>query len=271
MLKTIIPTSLILKKHIECFYFYSGESSSKLRYLAFPHYNTGLSFFKGAFIQRQKYQVEIVESTNSRVSIEILGKYTCPVLVDYTGQLQEIAIIFKPLGISRFFRENYQTIASDFSQELKSSTWSSFGDNIFSEDLDISKLETFLISQYVDTDELSKLDMSLNLVNNPTKETAISEIALKLGYNTKTFQRHFNKHMGCSPIEYRRICRFRNSIDAKLGEKEIKTLTEITYESGYFDQSYFIKEFKKLTHHNPKEFFKVANTIDGEYIIWEIL
>ena len=76
--------------------------------------------------------------------------------------------------------------------------------------------------------------------------------------------------MACSPIEFRRICRFRNSLTKKLKNSQLKNLTEITFEAGYFDQSYLIKEFYKLTNHNPKDFFKAVSKVDGEQIIWEI-
>lgn len=36
--------------------------------------------------------------------------------------------------------------------------------------------------------------------------------------------------------------------------KKTETLTEIAYESGYFDQNHFIKDFKDLVGITPKEF-----------------
>jgi len=76
--------------------------------------------------------------------------------------------------------------------------------------------------------------------------------------------------MGCSPVEYRRICRFRSSLTNRLNNSHFKNLTEISYEEGFYDQSNFIKEFKKITNHNPKDFFKTTSIIDGDKIIWEI-
>lgn len=271
MLKTILPTAEILKKHIECFILYSGESTSRFRYVAFPHYETGISFFKGANIQRHSFKIDITENKNAKCKIEILGKYTRPITIEYRGKLQEISIIFKPLGINRFFRENYLSIAPDFSQELTNKVWNKFVESLSCVESDMQNLECFLLSQYRDNNELSKLEDALTMISVLNNEKSISKISLELGYNLKTFQRHFIKNMGCTPIQYRRICRFRNSIDDKLRGIELKTLTDITYENGYFDQSYFIKEFKKLTNHNPKEFFKVANKIDGDKIIWEII
>ena len=270
MIKSIAPSSPILKKYIECFYIYEGKPRSIFRYVAFPHFNTGLSFFKGASLQRQQSSIEILESINTGVHIEILGKYTRPVLIVYKGKFQEISIVFKPLGLNRFISDCYQSLAPNFSQELTNNIWSHFGENLFSGNEGLSKLESFLLSQFSETKELYPIEESLKIIENINDQTSISALAIKVGFNLKTFQRHFKKHMGCTPIEYRRICRFRNSLTNKLNSSQLKNLTEISYEGGYFDQSYFIKEFRKLTNHNPKDFFKAASKVDGDKIVWEI-
>ena len=270
MIKTIAPSSPILKKFIECFYIYEGKSNSVFNYVAFPHINTGLSFFKGALVQRQNWNVQISENTNVGVHIEILGKYTSPVLIEYKGQLREISIVFKPLGLNRFFTDNYLSLAPEFSQELTNDVWAQFGENLFSNNDDIIKIESFLLSQFSDNQALSIIENSLTFLENCNEQISISTIANKVGLNLKTFQRHFQKHMGCSPVEYRRICRFRSVLTNKLNSSQLKNLTEITYEEGYYDQSYLIKEFRKITNHIPKDFFKVASKVDGDMIVWEI-
>ena len=77
--------------------------------------------------------------------------------------------------------------------------------------------------------------------------------------------------MACSPTEYKRIARFRNALQAGIMEKEIKSLTRISYDNNYFDQSYFIKEFKRLTGLNPKKFFRQVTLLDDDKIVWEII
>jgi AraC-like DNA-binding protein len=270
VIKTITPNSPILKKHIECFYIYDGKSSSKHTYVAFPHYNTGLSFFKGVTINRRQRSLEISESGTNSIHIEILGKYTRPVLLEYNGLIREISIVFKPLGINRFISDNYHSVAPNFSQEFTNSVWRHFTEDLFSGEDDLSKVESFLLSQFSENQDLLAIEESLKLLEKGNEQTAISAISTKVGLTLKTFQRHFNKHMGCSPIEYRRICRFRNSLTSKLNSSELKNLTDITYGEGYYDQSYFIKEFRKLTNHNPKDFFKSASKVDGDKIVWEL-
>ncbi|MCZ2473136.1 helix-turn-helix transcriptional regulator [Aquirufa ecclesiirivi] len=270
MIKTIAPISPILSKYIECFYIYEGKFNSVFSYVAFPHFNTGLSFFKGASVHRQNWSLQISENTDVGVHIEILGKYVKPVFLEYKGQLKEISIVFKPVGLNRFFKDNYLSLAPKFSQELKNDIWCKFGENLFSSDDDISKIESFLLSQFCDNQEVSSIENSLKLLENSNEQISISDIANKAGLNLKTFQRQFQKHMGCSPVEYRRIYRFRSTLTNKLNSTQIKNLTEITYEEGYYDQSYLIKEFRKITNHNPKDFFKSTSKVDGDKIIWEI-
>jgi AraC-like DNA-binding protein len=271
MIKTHVPQSPFLQNYIECFYVFNCESPFQFRYLAFPHYNCGLSFFKGVEIQRNHFQVNLIESSESNVQIELLGKYINPLMIQYSGKIQEISIVFKPLGINRFIRKNYQSIAPNFTQELKNTEWQLFGEKLFTSGNTIKTLEEFLISEFKEENEIKNLEASLTLLENLVVNYSITEIAAKLGYNLKTFQRHFTKHIGCSPIDYRRIFRFRNSIEAKLNAKELKSLTDITFENNYFDQSHFIKEFKRLTSHNPKNFFKSVSQLEGEKIVWEIL
>jgi AraC-like DNA-binding protein len=270
VIKTIAPSSPLLKKYIECFYMYEGKPNSVFSYIAFPHFNTGLSFFTGASVQRQNWSVQISENIKAGVHIEILGKYTNPLFIEYKGKLREISIVFKPLGLNRFFTDSYLSIAPNFSQELTNQVWRQFGEHLFASDDDISKVESFLISQFSDNQALAILENSLKLLENYNEQISMSTIANTVGLNLKTFQRHFQKHFGCSPVEYRRIFRFRSSLANKLNSSQMKNLTEITYEQGYYDQSYFIKEFRKITNHNPKDFFKSTSKVDGDKIIWEI-
>lgn len=270
MIRTIDPSSPILKKYIECFYIYEGKNTAAFSYVAFPHINTGLSFFKRASIHRKYWSLQISENPNEEVHIEILGKYTTPVLLEYKGQLNEISVIFKPLGINRFFRQSYLSLAPDFSQELVNDVWRKFGEILFAGDDDISKIESFLLTQFCDHFEFSIIEKALKLLENNNEKITISTIASEVGLNGKTFHRYFQKHMGCSPVEYRRIYRFRSSLTNILNSAEMKNFTKLTYEKGYYDQSYFIKEFRKITNHNPRDFFKSMSKVDGDQIIWEI-
>lgn len=78
---------------------------------------------KGASVQRQDWTLQISENRTDSVHIEIFGKYTTPVFLEYKGQLREISVIFKPLGMNRFFKDNYLSLAPHFFQINEQSGW----------------------------------------------------------------------------------------------------------------------------------------------------
>ena len=185
--------------------------------------NDQRSYLDLEFQQLKKQIVQISENTDAGVHVEILGKYKTPVFLEYKGHLWEISIVFKPAGLNRFFKDNYFSLAPKFSQELKNDVWAQFGESLFSSDDDISKIDSFLLSQFWDNHEVSNIENSLKLLENNNEQISISDIAIKVGLNIKTFQRHFLKHMGCSPVEYRRICRFRSSLNNRLNNTQLRS------------------------------------------------
>ena len=70
----------------------------------------------------------------------------------------------------------------------------------------------------------------------------------------------FTKNVGKPAAEYRKIHRFRKAI---IKQRETKSLTELSYDSLFYDQSHLVKDFKQLTHVNPHAFFKKVDTQQG--------
>jgi AraC-like DNA-binding protein len=63
----------------------------------------------------------------------------------------------------------------------------------------------------------------------------------------------FKKYVGVTPKAYQRILRF-NEIFHRIQKKEKIVWANIAYQCGYSDQSHFIKEFKRFSGFNPREF-----------------
>lgn len=85
----------------------------------------------------------------------------------------------------------------------------------------------------------------------------VQDIAEKYNLTRQYVNKLFLKFTGKSASEYRKIHRFRNAVSA---HKKSKNLTVLSYESFFFDQSHFIKDFKTLTDSNPNSFFKAVDT-----------
>ena len=274
MITTFKPTSKLLEPYVDCFYVFRQRRKKSISYIAFPHVNTGLSFFKNSVIARRQNEVSIhaIPSNKPSVHIEVLGRYVRPVFVHYSGYIQEIAVVFKPLGINHFINDSLHTIAPGYSQAFNNASWIKTGKAIFNETTvpaRIDVLEQFLIRQLHERD-LSHMYQALNYLSATENDYSVEEIASLLNMNLKTFQRHFLKNLCCTPSDYKRIAKFRHSLNLGWMEKEIKKLTAVAYASNYYDQSYFVREYKKLTSLNPKAFFKTVTLLADTNIVWKL-
>jgi AraC-like DNA-binding protein len=274
VIQTYKPKSKLLQKHIELFYVFNSPKQGNISYVAFPHVNTAISFFKGVDILRGDHVITITDSKQSKniCIVEILGKYTKPVFVNYTGNFEEVAIVFKPLGVNHFFNNALIEITPHYSQALNSALWTEFSCILFKEKNikeRIEMVELFLLNNLKEIENES-LYKAIKYLEDFEANYGMDHIASLCGFTLKTFQRNFKKHLTCSPLEYKRIARFRHSLQDKLFSKEIKTLTSVSYESNYYDQSYFIREFKKMTQLRPKSFFDSISALNEKKIVWKV-
>lgn len=86
--------------------------------------------------------------------------------------------------------------------------------------------------------------------NGTTKIELLAEQSFQ---STRQFERNFKRLSGFSPKLFSRIIRFQSAL-AQYNNKN-KSLTDIAYDCGYYDQSHFIQDFKEFSGHNPREYF----------------
>ncbi len=82
---------------------------------------------------------------------------------------------------------------------------------------------------------------------------ALSDVLKKLNINERTFQRIFKKYVGITPNQYRRICQFDVSF-SQLRANKFNSLSDVAYDSGFADQSHFIRSFKEFTATTPQQY-----------------
>ncbi|RYL92720.1 AraC family transcriptional regulator [Sporolactobacillus sp. THM7-4] len=85
----------------------------------------------------------------------------------------------------------------------------------------------------------------------------IQELSRVIGYTPQYIRKKFEKYIGFSPKQFCRIVKFQNALDeiTLINEKKMN-LTEITTDNGFYDQSHFIREFKKLANLTPKQYIE---------------
>lgn len=274
MLKTYIPQAAELQKYIAMFYIFTDTKPEKFSYYVFPHTYTNISFIKNARVENESYEIIIAsgKDTKNQHTIAITGKYTRPLTVSYSGSFDEISIIFNPLGVNYFFNSPISSIVTNYSQTLKNQAWIDACKTVFTHNRIEDRLafiEQFLL-QNLTPKNYSLLEQAIALIENTDNDYTIEDIASTVGISSKTLTRKFQQELCCTPSEYKRIARFRHAVNTRFLNSELKSLTDLSYQSNFYDQSYFIKEFKKLTRLNPKKFFDTISAFEENKIIWEI-
>lgn len=80
----------------------------------------------------------------------------------------------------------------------------------------------------------------------------VEQLAAETCLSTRQFERRFKEYCGFSPKLYTRIIRFQHAL-AAYGEE--RSLTDIGYACGYYDQSHFIREFREFSGYHPRQYF----------------
>jgi AraC-like DNA-binding protein len=97
---------------------------------------------------------------------------------------------------------------------------------------------------------------SETIFKNPTRQV-LSEIQKDLCVTERTLQRMFEKNIGVSPNQFRKIHQF-NKAFRQLNNREFQNLSDIAYDNGYADQSHYIRAFKEFTNITPKEYLHLG-------------
>ncbi|AZA63892.1 AraC family transcriptional regulator [Chryseobacterium carnipullorum] len=101
------------------------------------------------------------------------------------------------------------------------------------------------------------------------KGVSLPTIQNELNLSERSLERHFKQHIGISPKLYARINRFQSALES-MRQTRFNSLTDITYQNDYFDQSHFIREFHEFAGTNPKHFIRNANEQVANFPEWKI-
>jgi hypothetical protein len=192
----------------------------------------------------------------------VLGQITEPFFIEPTGYVNSFAVRFYPYGFASFLRSPVKKLANKETPiELL------FGEKR-------SKELGEKINQAKDTRERIGiaegflLDMlnDKKIIGGIVKTTVDAMLLTKGGSRINTIlkddlskrrqlERKFIKQIGISPKRLGKVIRLQTALKMMLNQQS-ETFTRIAYESDYYDQAHFIKDFKEFTGTTPKEFLE---------------
>lgn len=253
----------LLKEFIDFYYFLETDYESPVKFYAFPHYFKPLNIHRGIDYAITENEIHVHGNQKREPQILLQGVYTEPILVQFSGSVSKLTIIFKDGGLNNFIDSDFGSIAKHHTQLFE--CWQSKAEyiefvNTFFNTIDplekVRMLEAFLLSILQPKKDWELYQKASVLLKDMDAQLKIAEIAQLLFMSERNLHRLIFKYNGMSPHNFKKIAQFRHSLASKLISDSFKTITDVAYSSNYYDASYFAKIYKSLTLQSPKSFFK---------------
>lgn len=215
-----------------------------------------MAFILGDDIKRYTSDDEFILQPRAMV----LGQTIEPFYIQPTGYVNTFAIRFYPYGFSNFVAVPIVDLANKetpiqrlFGEETARSLEQKIVDATdVRRRIDI--IESFLLERLSDrstVDNIVKTTVDALLSTNGTAR--IKTILQEDPSSRRQLERKFARQIGVSPKQLGKVIRLQAAIKMLLNQKA-GNLTTIAYESDYYDQAHFIKDFKEFTGTSPKAF-----------------
>jgi AraC-like DNA-binding protein len=191
----------------------------------------------------------------------VLGQILEPFFIQPSGYVDTFAVRFYPYGFANFVKTPIRDLANKETplQELF-------------EKQSVLELERKIVHAAGAEERIKVVEqffMSLlhekTIIDNIVKTTvdalistkgaaSISDILKDDLSKRRQLERKFSEQIGISPKQLGKIMRLQSALKMLLNQSD-DTFTGIAYDSAYYDQAHFIKDFREFTGTNPKEFF----------------
>lgn len=94
---------------------------------------------------------------------------------------------------------------------------------------------------------------SAEIIESCGGQVQVSQLASLLDVSTRSLERIYADVLGISPKKFIRLVRFQNVLAKLKLSNQYRNYAEIAYESGYSDQSHFVREIKALAGVLPSD------------------
>jgi AraC-like DNA-binding protein len=117
----------------------------------------------------------------------------------------------------------------------------------------IALVEQFLLAGMCGSTPDPLISAAVPWLESGATRKRIADLARYIGISQSALERRFKRVIGVSPKKFASLARLQRAAQLQATGAD---LTTVAHESGYFDQSHFIKEFLRATGSAPSAFFR---------------
>jgi AraC-like DNA-binding protein len=241
-----------LTQLIECYWMMQNDDPTPRIEKIIPDGFTELIFNYGSVYKAKTDKEWHVQSPNL-----LAGQISSYFYLENTGPTGSFAIKLKPAALTQLFNLNMHQYLDKIVDldTFPNQQLSTLKDELLPFENE-DHLKLVLDNYFIELNKnvaKNPLKDTINLIFNSNGMASVAEMTTVAGVGERQLERLFKKYIGLSPKYYARIIRF-NYIFQLIKSKN-SSWAEIVYQSGYYDQSHFILNFKAFTGEDPSSYF----------------
>ena len=257
LIKTKFNVGKDLAPYVNCIMY--GENSNVDSHTNIPLYADG---YPGIMFQQSKEGFFLLPKNKKLSELFLYGQTLDSISLDVKGPHNYVVVQLYPFASKYLLNFDPRTLNDecydllqinyldilDFQKSLKNAN------NLVEQVNVISSLMRELIKSHkvYENDNVQK---AISLILMSKGQIKIKELLDQLPLTERTLERSFKAYVGLSPKQFSKIIQFQSSLN-QLTDAKFEKLTEVGLDSGFSDQSHFIRTFKSYTGQTPSSYLK---------------
>lgn len=242
-----------LEKIIDCYWIIENDDPTPYRQKIIPD-----GYCEIIFHYKDPYRICLTDTWEQQSKHLVAGQISRHFLLENTGRSGIIGIKLKPTALTHLFGLAMDSLTDkvvDVPVVLGTRLDGLEHDLRHDHDHDgyVNLLNDHFRKLLLATGyETSPADQAVDLIFAHKGMIAVTDMVERIGIGERQLERLFKKYVGLSPKFFARIVRF--STIFQLIQQEDPGWAGLAYESGFYDQSHFIRNFKAFTGEDPSSY-----------------
>jgi AraC-like DNA-binding protein len=253
--KEIQPPAIL--QHLVRFFWvleYNGEIEHPVQYKLLAESFPGLVFFFNNQYGAINGQTTEHKTFSMSGKFKMMGVYLYPYALPLLFKTPSNELTHQHLPLDDFNRKEFSVLEERI---LSAPT----------DDLRVKILSDYLLQktqkQNIPDDKFLR---GIQYIIHTNSDMKIETLARQAGISNRQLERKFQTSVGFSPKVFLRLMRFQKTLRIAQSQT-VRSLTDIAYAAGYFDQSHFIREFKEFAGFSPREYFSLPASCRADNFI----
>ncbi len=200
------------------------------------------------------YRINLGSQWERQSASLLAGQITRHFFLENTGRSSMLGLKFRPTALASLFNISMDTITDQVVELSTHSRELAILDTAIRQATDFETRLT-LVDNYLQkfpATAQTVVEAAVNRIFETCGTISITTLVTELGVSERQLERLFKKFVGMTPKFYARIIRFSHIFQNNAGKQ---SWAQLGLETGFYDQSHFIKDFKAFTGEDPSMYF----------------